>query len=35
MTNSNPNRIHEFYEKLVISVQTLETMKNLNKLIAM
>ena len=28
ITNSNPNQIHEFYEKLVVSVQDLETMAN-------
>ena len=30
--NSNLNRIHEFYEKLVISVQALETMKKLKEI---
>ena len=28
--NSHPNRIHNFYEKLVISLQVLETMNELN-----
>ena len=32
ITNSNPHRIHEFYEKLVISVQVLETMNNLKEI---
>ena len=30
--NSNTNRIHEFYEKLVISVQALETMNKLKEI---
>ena len=30
--NSNTNRIHEFYEKLVISVQALETMDKLKEI---
>ena len=29
ISNCNPNRIQEFYEKLTISVQALETMKKL------
>ena len=29
VSNSNPNKIHEFYEKLVVSVQTLDTMQKL------
>ena len=29
ISNCNPNRIQEFYEKLIISVQALETMKKL------
>ena len=29
ISNCNPNRIKEFYEKLTISVQALETMKEL------
>ena len=32
ITNSNPNRIHEFYEKLVISMQVLETMNKLKEI---
>ena len=32
ITNSNPNRIHEFYEKLVIIVQALETMSKLKEI---
>ena len=30
--NSNPNRIHGFYKKLVISVQTLDTMNKLKEI---
>ena len=29
ITNSNPNRIHEFYEKVVISIQALKTMNKI------
>ena len=29
ITNSNPNRIHEFYEKVVISIQAFKTMNKL------
>ena len=32
ITNSNRNRVHEFYEKLVISVQALETMNKLKEI---
>ena len=31
-TSSNPNRIHEFYEKLVICVQALEIMNKLKEI---
>ena len=30
--NSHPNRIHDFYEKLVINVQALDTMNKLKKI---
>ena len=33
ITNSNQNQKHEFYEKLVISVQALETMDKLKEFI--
>ena len=33
ITNSNPNQIHEFYEKLVVSVQDLETIGKLKEFI--
>ena len=29
VSNSNPNKIHEFYEKLIVSVQALDTMHKL------
>ena len=32
ITNSNPNRTNEFYEKLVISGQALETMNKLKEI---
>ena len=32
ITNSNPNRIHEFYEKLVISAQAIEAMNKLKEI---
>ena len=30
--NSHPNRVHDFYEKLMISVQTLDTMNKLKEI---
>ena len=32
IVNSNPNRMHELYDKLVISVQALETMNKLKEI---
>ena len=32
ITSSNPNRIHESYEKVVISIQALKTMNKLKKI---
>ena len=29
VSNSNPNKIHKFYEKLIVSVQALDTMHKL------